>query len=105
MYPALVWRIGLRASMSFVRACPGYAFGLDDRFTLQVLRQAIGTVLSSFLFFKQTSMNLSPLRLVGNSHGCSQRAVVLTAGQLGPTDAGQLISHGDDQHIASGAYF
>ena len=47
--------MSLRASMSFVHACPGYAFGLADRFTLQVLRQAIGTVLSPFVFFQQTS--------------------------------------------------
>jgi hypothetical protein len=101
MYPASMWRIGLRASMSFVHACPCYAFGLDDRFTLQVLRQAIGTVFSSFLFFEQTSMNLSPLRLVGNCHRYRERAIVLTAGQHGPTNAGQLISHGNDEHISS----
>ena len=93
--------------MSFVHACPGYAFGLADRFTLQVLRQAIGTVLSSFVFFQQTSVKemLSPLRLAGSGHRCSAEAIALAAGQHGPTNAGQLVGHRYDENIPRRSHF
>jgi hypothetical protein len=62
--------------MSFGHACPCYAFSLADRFTLPVLKQAVGTVSLIFPVLPADFGEgmLSPLRLVGNGHGCSERA-------------------------------
>jgi hypothetical protein len=64
------------------------------------------TVFSSPVPLQTSEKRISnPLRLVGKNMCFVPWVIVVPAGQNCPTDPGQLVSSGDDHHVASGSGF